>query len=501
MLDQAFSRLTKSSKEALGYADALRKKRGLPAVHVEHLLQGLYYAKKGGPTRTTFEDLSISQDQLQKRLAASDLDSHPALSGEPPAARSLPPFSAHARTALQLAQEITDAGHATKVKSRHLLAGIFALPDCEVPKVFPEVEPKVADLVPEFHVVKRKASKWSDASDIFISYKREERPVARKVADALERQGWKVWWDPRLRAGERFDDAIERALEQTRCVIVLWSRLSVSSEYVRDEAGYALRRKKLVPVAIENVELPFRFEGIQTASLTDWDGSQESPAFRKLIEDVTAILGIVSDEGEIPGFPATKDTEPERRRAQLQGRSTTTLGPFGSEELSDEKVNDVVLYLRKLHESHGEFLPEAELLPELASLFNRKTFRYEALRNCPEQSWSDRLDSAYQTHKVLQCYERNVRMTAPDKYPLYRDLLGKVGGYCMQMGALLFDPRVDYNIIKKHIGKTTFKDHLPRAIEFPTGPGKRPVIPDDINNPIEEHRTSALGLMDQIFPQ
>jgi hypothetical protein len=47
-------------------------------------------------------------------------------------------------------------------------------------------------------------------SDIFISYKREEQPVARKLADALQKKGWSVWWDPKLRAGEHFDDSIRR---------------------------------------------------------------------------------------------------------------------------------------------------------------------------------------------------------------------------------------------------------------------------------------------------
>jgi hypothetical protein len=32
-------------------------------------------------------------------------------------------------------------------------------------------------------------------SDIFISYKREEQPIARKLAYALEEEGWSVWWD------------------------------------------------------------------------------------------------------------------------------------------------------------------------------------------------------------------------------------------------------------------------------------------------------------------
>jgi len=90
-------------------------------------------------------------------------------------------------------------------------------------------------------------------SDIFISYKREEQAEARKLANGLERQGWIVWWDPKLRAGEHFDDVIEAALDEAKCVIVMWSKLSVASRYVKDEATYALNRNKLVPMAIEDV--------------------------------------------------------------------------------------------------------------------------------------------------------------------------------------------------------------------------------------------------------
>ena len=128
-------------------------------------------------------------------------------------------------------------------------------------------------------------------SDIFISYKREEQPVARTLADALEKQGWSVWWDPKVRTGEHFDDVIEQALVDARCVIVLWSSLSVESRYVKDEATYALNRDKLVPVAIEEVDLPFRFEGVQTGELIDWDGSDTFPGFQKLVADIVNILG------------------------------------------------------------------------------------------------------------------------------------------------------------------------------------------------------------------
>jgi len=128
-------------------------------------------------------------------------------------------------------------------------------------------------------------------SDIFISYKREEQPQAKALAEALEGQGWSVWWDPKLRAGEHFDDVIEKALHETKCVIVLWSKRSVESRYVRDEATYALNRRKLIPAAIEDVAPPFRFEGLQTAQLRGWDGSVTFPGFLKLVDDIKSVIG------------------------------------------------------------------------------------------------------------------------------------------------------------------------------------------------------------------
>ena len=127
-------------------------------------------------------------------------------------------------------------------------------------------------------------------SDIFISYKREDQPAARRLADALEKEGWSVWWDPKLRAGAHYDDVIEKALRESKCVIVIWSELSVSSRYVRDEATYALEHEKLVPVAVDNVHLPLRFRGVQTMSLVQWDGSKNSPQFHRLVTDISVIL-------------------------------------------------------------------------------------------------------------------------------------------------------------------------------------------------------------------
>jgi hypothetical protein len=96
---------------------------------------------------------------------------------------------------------------------------------------------------------------------------------------------------PQAKAGEHFDDVIEKALNEAKCVIVVWSNLSVQSQYVRAEATYALDRGKLAPVAIESVNLPLRFKGVHTPNLLGWDGSRDASKFRKLVDDISAILG------------------------------------------------------------------------------------------------------------------------------------------------------------------------------------------------------------------
>jgi TIR domain len=164
-------------------------------------------------------------------------------------------------------------------------------------------------------------------SDIFISYKREDQQVSRKIATALEQEGWTIWWDPKLRAGEHFDDVIDKALTSAKCVVVLWSEGSLRSQYVRDEATYALEHHKLVPVAIEAVEMPFRFRGIQTLRLLAWDGSRDSSEFRKLCDDIAAI---VNNSGEIT--PDDVHHMEERLSEQERQRSEKDAGRKAKEE-------------------------------------------------------------------------------------------------------------------------------------------------------------------------
>jgi hypothetical protein len=127
-------------------------------------------------------------------------------------------------------------------------------------------------------------------NDIFISYARDDRARVEPLATALERRGWSVWWDPDIRTGQDFDASIAAALQAARCVVVVWSKRSVNSPWVKDEAEIGRRRGVLVPVRIDAVERPLGFGRLQTADLIDWDGARPHPEFDKLAGDIANIL-------------------------------------------------------------------------------------------------------------------------------------------------------------------------------------------------------------------
>jgi hypothetical protein len=127
-------------------------------------------------------------------------------------------------------------------------------------------------------------------ADVFISYAREDEPRIRDLVQALDEQRWSIFWDRRIPAGQTWRSYIGQALTDARCVVVAWSRHSLASHFVAEEADEGIQRGILVPVLIEPVTPPLGFRSIHAADLTDWQINRQSLQFDQLVKDIDAVL-------------------------------------------------------------------------------------------------------------------------------------------------------------------------------------------------------------------
>jgi hypothetical protein len=165
---------------------------------------------------------------------------------------------------------------------------------------------------------------------VFISYAREDLKRIELLVTALESRGWSVFWDRKIPAGETWRSYIGQALADAGCVIVAWSRHSITSKWVLREAADADQRDVLVPVLLESVEPPFGFREIQAADLVEWNGDPDTPSLQALAADLTRVLGApparetaktICKEGET----STWDNEPGPAGTQTLSPAGTTV--------------------------------------------------------------------------------------------------------------------------------------------------------------------------------
>lgn len=120
-------------------------------------------------------------------------------------------------------------------------------------------------------------------ADVFISYAREDAGVAGRLATALQQAGYSSWWDRNLTSGSRYLKETEAELKAARVVLVVWSKDSIQSHWVADEAAVGRDENRLAAVTFDGSMPPLGFRQFQVTDFSHWKGGSDEPPFQNLI--------------------------------------------------------------------------------------------------------------------------------------------------------------------------------------------------------------------------
>jgi hypothetical protein len=174
-------------------------------------------------------------------------------------------------------------------------------------------------------------------ADIFISYAREDVERVKPIVEELEKNGWSVFWDRNLRPGSSWAIEITKALDESSCVLVVWSSASINAEkhhWVREEAETGRERGILVLFRLDAVVLPLGFRSIQAADLSNWKQNSDDPEFQQLI---AAITDIIPPQQKTSAPPASSSTP-------LVGPSAVSVPNPAQREISESLKGETAAY-------------------------------------------------------------------------------------------------------------------------------------------------------------
>ena len=145
---------------------------------------------------------------------------------------------------------------------------------------------------------------------VFISYSWYDSELAVKLADSLSLYAIPVFLDRReIKVGDSIPERVFEGLESATHVIYLISRRSLESRWVKEELAVAKVRQlsqqgcKILPVLVEDVELPSGLSHIRYADLRNWDLKEAYlDGLREILAAIGVLLNSSATSAEIRAF-------------------------------------------------------------------------------------------------------------------------------------------------------------------------------------------------------
>src|SRR5688572_20118754 len=144
----------------------------------------------------------------------------------------------------------------------------------------------------------------------FISYSRVNKQFALKLAKELRAAGFPIWLDLLdIPTGARWDDEIETALRECGIFMTILTPASIISENAKDEIGYAIDHgKRILPVLLENCEVPLRLRRFQYVDFTSMNYDQGVRTAKELLsrlmkEPIEDRVPVSKERPTLPSIP------------------------------------------------------------------------------------------------------------------------------------------------------------------------------------------------------
>lgn len=148
----------------------------------------------------------------------------------------------------------------------------------------------------------------------FISYSRSNSKFVVQLYSDLKDAGFDIWLDQvDIRKGSRWDDEIEKALQECANVLIVLTPTSIQSQNVKDEIGYAIDGgKQILPILLQPCNIPLRLRRFQFVDFTNKTYEDGLTEIRHLLgSDVFTQLCSVPDKAT--GGTIGEGTLPDKR--------------------------------------------------------------------------------------------------------------------------------------------------------------------------------------------
>jgi len=166
----------------------------------------------------------------------------------------------------------------------------------------------------------------------FISYSRVNQEFALKLAGELRASKFAVWLDQLdIPTGARWDNELEKALNECGIFLVILTPASIASENVKDEIGFAIDHgKHILPVLLDECEIPLRLRRLQYVDFRKKKFSEGIASAKKLLQGLVdgkpSSLSAKEEEGDSKTASTKKRGDSMTAKKKTGNRATPSRG-------------------------------------------------------------------------------------------------------------------------------------------------------------------------------